>query len=161
MQKTIRVAKRLFRETIYIHKIIKVLFAAPHWSTRGQDWPETPLTAPEVSADFTCCWEQTVAFESSPRSQEASLVLALQPSVPMARLQGTGKGHVGSLPAPGACEGTRGDVQCVVATRGHGCWQPGIFGFGVRKARAQLQRAKETPPPITAFFSMERHQSKL
>lgn len=32
-------------------------------------------------------------------------------------LQGTGKGHVGSLPAPAACEAVMGDVQWVMATQ--------------------------------------------
>lgn len=49
----------------------------------------------------------------------------------------------GPLPYPSQLRGdevrTRGDIRWTVATRCHSCRQPGVSGFGARKARPQLQ----------------------
>lgn len=82
-----------------------------------------------------------MTFGSFPRSRGASLVLAMPPSVLAAGLPerdaaGQGPPRVPASPGP-ACHSHR---------------QPGVFEFGARKARPQLQRAKETSPSQTSFL---------
>lgn len=104
-----------------------------------------------------------MAFDSFPKSWEASQVLALPPSMPAGWLQ--------ERDAAGHGEGPRQVHACLAGDkRGHsmggGYTTPrlsaswSLLEFGERKERPQLRRDKGTSPLIPAFFSMERHQSK-
>lgn len=101
MQKTIRVAKCLFHETIYIHKIIVfylLLFTRAPGAEAGQK-PHWQLLKFQVTSPAG--WGQAVAFGSFSASQEASLVPAVPPNLLEARQWQQGAvGHRKGTPGP-------------------------------------------------------------